>query len=101
MPIYEYQCKKCGKRIEVLQLGTEPQPACGSDCKAEDRAGDGELERLISTPAKLTSAREMATGKIDYNEAAKKGFTTFKKQGKGKYERIAGTAGPEKIVAED
>ncbi len=44
MPLYEYQCKKCGRVFEVLQrVNDEPlstHEACG-----------GEVERLISPPA--------------------------------------------------
>lgn len=44
MPIYEYQCLKCGKRTEVLQrLDEAPLSAC-TEC-------GGELRKLISTPA--------------------------------------------------
>jgi putative FmdB family regulatory protein len=44
MPIYEYECLKCGKRTEVLQRMNEGPiaacPACG-----------GEVKKLISSPA--------------------------------------------------
>ncbi len=44
MPLYEYRCTSCGKRIEVLQrLGAAPPslcPHCG-----------GTLEKVISAPA--------------------------------------------------
>jgi len=101
MPIYEYKCKKCGKVIEILHSSSKVQETCGEDCEAEDKAGDGELQRLISTPAKMTASRDMALGKVDYDKAAKKGFTTFKKRGKGEYERVAGNAGPERIINKD
>lgn len=42
MPIYEYECKACGHRLEKLQkLGAEPL----SDCPACDAAS---LSRLVS-----------------------------------------------------
>ncbi len=66
----------------------------------EGKPGDGELTKVISKPAETRSNLNI-TGKIDYDNAAKKGFTTFRKAGKGKYERIAGNAGPERIVSED
>ena len=41
MPIYEYACKKCGNRIEVLQkMNDQPLRRC--------RACGGRLERLLS-----------------------------------------------------
>jgi len=44
VPIYEYRCKRCGERLEVLQrLGSGPEglacPRCGGDV----------LEREVST----------------------------------------------------
>jgi putative FmdB family regulatory protein len=45
MPLYEYQCKKCGHRFERIQSFSAPDvkecPVC-----------QGEVERLISTPAR-------------------------------------------------
>ena len=44
MPIYEYQCKQCGERHEIIQRISEepltPCPKCG-----------GEMKKLISSPA--------------------------------------------------
>jgi putative FmdB family regulatory protein len=42
MPIYEYACKTCGERFELLVRG-QMTPACPS-CKGES------LERLTSLP---------------------------------------------------
>ena len=44
MPIYEYQCRSCGSRSEVLQRISDPPPA---DCEA----CGGELKKLISAPS--------------------------------------------------
>src|ERR1700741_4648195 len=45
MPLYEYQCKQCGHRFERIQSFSAPDekecPVC-----------HGEVERLISTPAR-------------------------------------------------
>jgi putative FmdB family regulatory protein len=45
MPLYEFQCKKCGHRFERIQSFSAPDekecPVC-----------HGEVERLISTPAR-------------------------------------------------
>jgi putative FmdB family regulatory protein len=44
MPLYEYQCKKCGHRFEKIQLFSDPLvkkcPECG-----------GKVEQLLSAPA--------------------------------------------------
>ena len=44
MPLYEYQCTKCGHRFEVIQKFSDPPkkkcPKCGSP-----------VEKLISSPA--------------------------------------------------
>src|SRR5947209_2093415 len=44
MPLYEYECKKCGHRFEKIQLFSAPMlkkcPECG-----------GKIEQMISAPA--------------------------------------------------
>lgn len=44
MPLYEYQCKKCGHRFEKIQKFSDPKvkkcPECG-----------GAVEQVISAPA--------------------------------------------------
>src|SRR5208282_1649305 len=45
MPLYEYQCKKCGHRFELIQSFS------AGDAK-ECPVCQGEVERLISTPAR-------------------------------------------------
>jgi len=44
MPLYEYECKQCGARTEILQRVSDPPhahcPKCG-----------GETKKLISSPA--------------------------------------------------
>jgi putative FmdB family regulatory protein len=44
LPLYEYECKKCGKRVEKIQKFSDPPI---TKC---ERCG-GELERLVSSPA--------------------------------------------------
>lgn len=44
MPIYEYQCKRCGHRFELIQkFSDKPRQRC-PECQ-------GAVERLISAPA--------------------------------------------------
>jgi putative FmdB family regulatory protein len=45
MPLYEYQCKKCGHRFELIQSFSAADPKECPICQ-------GEVERLISTPAR-------------------------------------------------
>lgn len=44
MPLYEYQCAKCGERVETIQRVSDPPyshcPKCG-----------GDMKKLISSPA--------------------------------------------------
>ncbi|HEV7744444.1 MAG TPA: zinc ribbon domain-containing protein [Pyrinomonadaceae bacterium] len=44
MPIYEFQCRKCGAKLEVLQKMNDKQPVKCKKC-------GGRLERLQSAPA--------------------------------------------------
>ena len=50
MPIYEYRCQKCGKRVSVLTLriSEEANPKC-------DRCGSKRLQRLMSRFATVKS----------------------------------------------
>src|ERR1700730_14440061 len=45
MPLYEFQCKKCGHRFERIQSFSAPDEKECPVCQ-------GEVERLISTPAR-------------------------------------------------
>jgi putative FmdB family regulatory protein len=45
MPLYEYKCKKCGHRFELIQSFSAEDPKECPVCH-------GEVERLISTPAR-------------------------------------------------
>ena len=44
MPLYEYECKQCAKRVEIIQRVSDPPythcPKCG-----------GQMRKLISSPA--------------------------------------------------
>ena len=43
MPLFEYECKQCGKRIEFLERGS------GSRCHVCPHCGSKSLQKLIST----------------------------------------------------
>jgi len=97
MPRYTYLCETCGETLDIIQEGFDKLTVCGPHCQAPGAPGNGQLSRLMSLPAPLTSQRAMALGKTNPEKAAAQGFTTFKRQGKGHYERIAGSGGPETI----
>lgn len=89
MPIYEYEpvdreCFICNGRVEFMQnVSEEPLeycPTCGL-----------EVQRVVSR-ASIQLRRGTTPEK-----AAKRGFTTFKRVEKGKWERISGE-GPEMIL---
>ncbi|MCC7174122.1 MAG: zinc ribbon domain-containing protein [Bryobacterales bacterium] len=44
MPLYEYECKKCGRTFEVLQRTSDPALTVHDHC-------GGALEKLLSPPA--------------------------------------------------
>jgi len=44
MPLYEYCCKSCGKKIEVIQKFTDDPLTVCEEC-------GGKLEKLMSAPA--------------------------------------------------
>jgi putative FmdB family regulatory protein len=45
VPIYEYECRKCGHRFEVIQKISDPPVKKCEKCKK------GKPEKLISSPA--------------------------------------------------
>jgi predicted nucleic acid-binding Zn ribbon protein len=77
----------CEGRVEVIQdVGAEPLefcPYCGL-----------EVRRVISR-ASVQMGR-----KTDYDKAATRGYTTFRRAGHGTWERVAGE-GPETIQRDD
>ena len=44
MPLYEYECTKCGHRFEVIQKFSDPPRTKCPECK-------GRLRKLLSAPA--------------------------------------------------
>ena len=44
MPLYEYQCRKCGKRFEKIQKFSDPPLETHEKC-------GGTVQRLLSSPA--------------------------------------------------
>jgi len=44
LPLYEYKCLKCGRRVEKIQKFSDPPLTTCEHCQ-------GELQRLLSSPA--------------------------------------------------
>lgn len=71
MPIYEYRCNKCKRRVSLLVRGFSDPPS-----KACPRCGSGDLSRLISKVAVLKSEESRleeltdpsALGDVDEND---------------------------------
>ena len=53
MPIYEYECQKCGHQFEYLILSTTPAPVCPK-CKKKD------LKQLISLSSVSSASTRQA-----------------------------------------
>jgi putative FmdB family regulatory protein len=91
MPIYEYEpvdhdCLMCEGKVSVIQgINEEPLTHC-PDCGMPVR-------RVISKASFKLS-------KGDFDQAAKKGFTTFRRSEQGVWEKIAGE-GVDGIVSPD
>ena len=49
MPFYEYQCRKCGYIMDLLQpMGTDEPPAC-------DKCGNAETKKVMSATGAVIS----------------------------------------------
>ena len=96
MPLYEYQCQKCGHRFERIQRFSDPLvkkcPECG-----------GKVEQLLSAPAVqfkgsgwyVTDYAKKSAGSSSKSEAESKsdsGKETGKKETKAKPEPTAKSA---------
>jgi putative FmdB family regulatory protein len=69
MPIYEYECLKCGHRFEYLVLSTTPAARCPA-CKKKD------LKQLIS----MYSVNSEGTRQASLNTARKKAAVVHKEK---------------------
>jgi hypothetical protein len=48
VPIYEYACE-CGARLESIERMGAVRERCGELCTRADKAGEGKVERVLST----------------------------------------------------
>lgn len=55
MPIYDYECKVCGEKREVLQKADEPAPDCTHQPEMDSDDAvvpHGPMERVMSVPSR-------------------------------------------------
>ncbi len=69
MPIYEYNCRQCGRRFEHLMLRTSPPAKCPS-------CGNEDLEQLIS----LSSVSSESSRQANLDAAHKKADGAYKEK---------------------
>jgi putative FmdB family regulatory protein len=88
MPIYVYVpsgdgCPTCREGIERLQRLSDPPLERCPDCGAT-------VERVIAAASVVMGGAHL----LREDHVAKKGFTQYRKVGKGKYEKTAGKGPP-------
>jgi putative FmdB family regulatory protein len=70
MPIYEYQCKSCGKEIEVLQSTSDVEkhkcPGCGEGMERIMSSGGVKMGKSSSAPPPCAGGG-CSTGTCPYN----------------------------------
>ena len=81
MPIYEYECNKCGVTFEAIQaISAKPLKTCkGLGCNDKD---NGKVRRLVSASGFILKGSGWYTSEYP-SEARKKGWEQESKQGKG------------------
>ncbi len=99
MPVYTYQILKQdgtpGESFEVLRKMSDPP--------LERHPETGEKVRRVYKPvhiAGMTSTLHSKTLLSDKN-LEKNGFTAYRRNGRGNYERTAGSGGPDSLSADD
>ncbi len=80
MPIYEYECDKCGAVFEAMQaMSAKPLKTCnGLGCDDKD---NGKVRRLVSASGFILKGSGWYTSEYP-SEARKKGWEKESKQGK-------------------
>lgn len=84
MPIYEYRadaegCPHCSGGFDLMQKLSEPELAVCPHC-------GGAVHRVISAPSLAAGGSHL----LQEKRIGDKGFTQYKKIGKGVYEKTAG-----------
>ena len=80
MPIYEYECDKCGATFEAIQaISAKPLETCqGLGCNDKD---NGKVRRLVSASGFILKGSGWYTSEYP-SEARKKGWEQESKEGK-------------------
>ena len=90
MPIYEYECEKCGVTFEAMQtISAKPMKTCnGLGCDEKD---NGKVRRIVSQSGFILKGSGWYAS--DYpSEARKKGWEQESNQAKGAADAPAGPA---------
>ena len=77
MPLYEYQCEKCGERVEIIQKMTDPPYSHCPKCS-------GNMRKLFSSPA--IQFKGSGFYKTDYPSSSSKGTSTTESKSESKSE---------------
>ena len=99
MPIYEYECDKCGVTFEAMQaISAKPFKTCnGLGCDDKD---NGKVRRIVSASGFILKGSGWYTS--DYpSEARKKGWEQEGKQSKGIDDAAPAQASDAKVPAAD
>jgi putative FmdB family regulatory protein len=99
MPIYEYECDKCGVTFEAMQaISAKPFKTCnGLGCDEKD---NGKVRRIVSASGFILKGSGWYTS--DYpSEARKKGWEQEGKQSKGSDDAAPTQASEAKAPAAD
>jgi putative FmdB family regulatory protein len=82
MPIYEYDCRQCDERMEMIQSISDPPythcPKCG-----------GEIRKLVSSPA--IQFKGSGFYKTDYASSASGGSSKSESKGESKSDSSSGS----------
>ena len=97
MPIYEYECDKCGVTFEAIQaISAKPLKTCkGLGCNYKD---NGKVHRLVSASGFILKGSGWYTSEYP-SEARKKGWEQESKQGKSDTGGTPASASPESSSA--
>jgi len=99
MPIYEYECDKCGVTFEAMQtMSAKPLKTCnGLGCDDKD---NGKVRRIVSASGFILKGSGWYTSEYP-SEARKKGWEQEGKQSKGKDDAAPAPAADAKTPAAD
>ncbi len=94
MPIYEYRCRKCGKRFSVLTLRVSERPAAQCD-KCGSRAADRLMSRFAMPKSEEARMESLA------DPSALQGIDESDPKSVARWMRKMGTEMGEDVAGED